>query len=53
MSQTGGMRNRAVSLTDVGAVLLYAGTTDGGGTNPNGVDYDTDYNANTGRRPRV
>jgi hypothetical protein len=47
MGNPSGMRNKAVSLTDVGAVLFYVGTTYGGGTNPNGVDYDTDYNANT------
>lgn len=42
-----GARNKAVALTDVGAALFYVGTTNDGGSNVNGVDYDTDYNANT------
>jgi hypothetical protein len=36
-----GKRNRAVNLGDVLAVLFYVGTSDGGGLNANGVDYDT------------
>lgn len=36
-----GVRNGAVTMADVLAVLFYVGTFDGGGLNPNGVDYDT------------
>jgi hypothetical protein len=36
-----GKRNRAVTLGDVLAVLLYVNTVDNGGPNVNGVDYDT------------
>jgi hypothetical protein len=39
-----GTRNRAVSLSDVGAVLFYVGTVNGGGPNANGVAYDDDRN---------
>jgi hypothetical protein len=41
-----GQRNKAVNLQDVAAVLFYVGTVNNGGSNPRGVDYDTDYNAN-------
>jgi hypothetical protein len=40
-------KNRVVSLSDVGAVLYWVGTVDGGGANVNGRDYDSDLNANT------
>jgi hypothetical protein len=36
-----GTRNRAVNMQDVLAVLFYVGTSDDGGPNANGVDYDT------------
>jgi len=36
-----GMRNRAVNLQDVVAVLKYVGTSVNGAPNSNGVDYDT------------
>jgi hypothetical protein len=45
-SATGGVRNKVVALTDVGAVLAYVGTVKDGGANPGGYDYDTDYNSN-------
>jgi glucose/arabinose dehydrogenase len=40
-------KNRVIGLTDAAAVLYYVGTTDGGAANLNGVDYDSDLNANT------
>jgi hypothetical protein len=40
-SGANGTRNKAVTMADVLAVLFYVGTFDGGGVNPNGVDYDT------------
>jgi hypothetical protein len=36
-----GVRNRAVAMPDVLAVLFYVGTADNGDPNANGVDYDT------------
>jgi hypothetical protein len=42
---TGG-RNLAVSLSDVGAALVWVGTVNNGGTNVNGRDYDNDANSN-------
>jgi hypothetical protein len=45
-SSPGGTRNEAVLLADALAVVFYAGTSDGGGANLNGVDYDTDLNGN-------
>jgi hypothetical protein len=41
-----GVRNKAVSLVDVGAVLYFVGIVDDGMANPNGYDYDSDFNAN-------
>jgi hypothetical protein len=41
-----GGRNGAVALTDVGAALSWVGTTDGGGPNLSGRDYDDDTNTN-------
>ena len=45
-AQTGGARNKAVSLSDVGAVLAYVGTVNNGAGNTAGYDYDSDYNLN-------
>ena len=46
-----GARDRAVSFSDVGAVLFYFGAQEGGGLNGNGVDYvslkDGDWNGDT------
>jgi hypothetical protein len=42
----GGVRNGAVTLTDVGAALTWVGTTNGGMPNVNGRDYDDDSNTN-------
>jgi hypothetical protein len=44
----GSARNGAVSLSDVGAALLWVGTTNGGGPNGSGRDYDSDTNVNAG-----
>jgi hypothetical protein len=43
---TPGVRNGAVSLNDVGSVLLYVGAIAGDDPNANGVDYDLDADAN-------
>jgi subtilisin family serine protease len=42
---TGG-RNRAVSLGDVGAALVWVGAINNGGPNTSGRDYDNDVNLN-------
>jgi hypothetical protein len=47
LPMAGAARNGAVSLSDVGAALTWVGTTDGGGPNGNGRDYDNDSNTNT------
>lgn len=39
-----GTRNKAVTLSDVSAVLFYVGTKDGQGPNVRGVSYNTDLN---------
>lgn len=41
-----GTRNNVVLLSDALAVFYYAGVSDNGGPNVNGVDYDTDLNGN-------
>jgi hypothetical protein len=47
MNTQNGVRNKAVSLVDVGAVLYFVGTVNNGMANPAGYDYDTDFNNNT------
>jgi hypothetical protein len=42
-----GTKNKAVNLSDVLAILLYVPSSAGGPTNINGVDYDSDKNADT------
>lgn len=44
--QTGGVKNRAVSLQDVGAIMRYVGTRDGGAANSHGLFYNSDLNGN-------
>jgi hypothetical protein len=39
-----GERDHVVTMSDVLAVLFYVGTSDNGGPNGNGVDYDSDKN---------
>ena len=41
-----GTRNLVINLSDVAAIILYIGTTNGGGANINGVSYNTDLNGN-------
>lgn len=45
-ANTSGTRDRVVTLADVLAIVTYVGTSDNGPPNSNGVDYDTDLNAN-------
>src|SRR5439155_22584399 len=45
-TNTLGTRRRAVTIGGVIAVLTYVGTHPGGGSNLNGVSYDTDLNKN-------
>jgi hypothetical protein len=42
-----GTRNKAVDMSDVLAVLFYSGASNEGAPNGNGVDYDSDKNADT------
>lgn len=44
--QTTGAHDHLVTIGDVIAVMYYIGTQAGGGTNTNGVSYDTDLNGN-------
>ncbi len=41
-----GMRNRAITIQDVLAIVFYIGTASGGPANANGVMYDSDVDAN-------
>jgi hypothetical protein len=41
-----GVRNKAVSIGDVIAILMYVGTYDGGPPIASGVSYNSDLNAN-------
>ena len=45
-ANTSGVRNKAVSIADVIAIVSYVGTSDGGATNANGVSYNSDLNSN-------
>jgi sugar lactone lactonase YvrE len=45
-SNTTGLRNRAVALSDISAILFYIGSVNGGAPNARGVDYDDDLNTN-------
>jgi hypothetical protein len=42
-----GAKNGAVNMQDLMAILKYVGTFDGGPSNVNGVDYDSDKNGDT------
>jgi hypothetical protein len=42
-----GAKNRAITMQDLMAILKYVGTFDGGPSNGNGVDYDSDKNGDT------
>ena len=46
-SNMSGVRNKAVSIADVIAIVTYVGTFDGGGANTNNVSYNGDLNANS------
>lgn len=46
VANPGGARNGAVTLADALAAVFYVGSRSGGPPNLNGVDYDTDLNAN-------
>jgi hypothetical protein len=47
MGVTSGVRNKAVTLVDVGAVLYFVGAVNNGMPNPGGYDYDSDFNTNS------
>jgi len=42
-----GIKNQAITMGEVLAVLFYVGTYDGGSPNANGVEYDSDKGADT------
>lgn len=45
-SNTSGVRNGAIGIQDVLAVVAYIGTVDNAGANMQGADYDSDLNGN-------
>ena len=45
-TNTGGVRNKAVSIQDVISIVVYIGTAEGGAPNANSVSYTSDLDLN-------